>query len=425
MRSLFFRVLLSSVAGLVIFLVFLAGFLFFGFERSLKSWSDDKLTEIQTGIEKLLRTPEAAEEVSFPENISVFVYNVDQELVYSNRGEGRKRSFSDDGDVKKILSDGDLLGYYHIGNVAFQNDYANQQFVSSMKQILWVGVLTSCVLSVIYAFFFSRGLAKPAMTVARGIRAIAEGNLEREIPEGGADEISKIAHAANNLRSQLKREQLLRVQWAQDIAHDLRTPVSALKAQFEGMSDGVLPLNIARIEQNLTEIHRVEKLVSDLQELMQLENPELAPDFGTLSIGEVLSGVAATFAYEAARNEAEITTSAPDIALTADMDLLQRAISNIVSNAVRHVDRGGRITLTGLGTGTEVVISVHNTGEPIPEDEIGRVFDRLYRGDHARHTPGTGLGLTIARQIVELHGGTISIASSRADGTVVLLRFPR
>ena len=259
-RSLFFRVLLSSVAGLVIFLVFLAGFLFFGFERSLKSWSDDKLTEIQTGIEKLLRTPEAAEEVSFPENISVFVYNVDQELVYSNRGEGRKRSFSDDGDVKKILSDGDLLGYYHIGNVAFQNDYANQLFVSSMKQILWVGVLTSCVLSVIYAFFVSRGLAKPAMTVARGIRAIAEGNLEREIPEGGADEISKIAHAANNLRSQLKREQLLRVQWAQDIAHDLRTPVSALKAQFEGMSDGVLPLNIARIEQNLTEIHRVEKL---------------------------------------------------------------------------------------------------------------------------------------------------------------------
>jgi two-component system, OmpR family, sensor histidine kinase BaeS len=425
MRSLFFRVLLSSVAGLVIFLVFLAGFLFLGFERSLESWSDDKLTEIQTGIEKMLKSPEEAEEVSFPENISVFVYNVDQELVFSNRGEGRKRSFSDDGDVKRIVSDGDLVGYYHIGNVAFRNDYANQQFVSSMMQILWVGVLISCVLSVIYAFFFSRSLARPATTVAQGIRAIAEGNLEREIPEGGADELSSIAHAANDLRKQLKREQLLRVQWAQDIAHDLRTPVSALKAQFEGMSDGVLPLNIGRIEQNLVEIHRVEKLVSDLQELMQLENPELSPRFDVLPVDELLSDVASAFAFEAARSEAEISTAATDIVFSADGDLLQRAISNIVSNAVRHVEKGGSVELAALETETHTVISVHNTGEPIPENEIDRVFDRLFRGDHARHSPGTGLGLTIARQIVELHGGTIGIASSVADGTVVHLRFPR
>ena len=278
------------------------------FRASLKSWSDDKLSEIQTEIEKILLAPEIADETSIPANIAVFVYGVDEELVFSNRGEGRKRSFAEDGDAIKVVTEEGLLGYYHIGNVAFQNDYANQRFVASMIQILWIGVLTSCVLSVINALLFSRSLAKPAIRVAHGIRAISEGNLEREIPQEGTEEISGIAHAANGLRKQLKREQLLRVQWAEDIAHDLRTPVSALRAQFEGIIDGVLPLNMDRIKQNLVEIHRVENLINDLQELMQLENPELAPHSEAIVLQELLSSVSAAFAFEAAKKDAQITT---------------------------------------------------------------------------------------------------------------------
>ncbi len=92
---------------------------------------------------------------------------------------------------------------------------------------------------------------------------------------------------------------------------------------------------------------------------------------------------------------------------------------------MRHVDTGGDIELSGAETESHVIVTVRNTGDAIPEYEVERVFDRLFRGDRARHTPGTGLGLTIARQIIELHGGTIGITSSATTGTTVLLRFPR
>jgi two-component system, OmpR family, sensor histidine kinase BaeS len=429
MKTLFVRTLFSFIVTLLIFLVILSAFVFLGFGRSLDSWSTNKLDEVHAEIRRLLDAPDTASNAKITDNISVFVYGPDQNLIFSNRGEGRRRSFSDEDDVQKVMIDGKVGGYYHIGKVAFQNDAANQQFISSISRVLWLGALISCLIAVVYAFFFSRSLARPASIVAGGIRKIAAGNLDEDIPETGAEEISQIAKAANGLKRQLTGEQKLRVQWAQDIAHDLRTPISALKAQFEGMRDGVLSIDPKRIEQNLTEIHRVEALIKDLQELMQLENPELLPEKINVDLDALLGNIATSFSFEAEKKNIDLQIGSSGITLRGDEDLLYRALSNIMANAIRHANSNGVIELSSALDTTageeNVIIRVKNSGEVVSPEELEHVFDRLYRGDRARNTPGSGLGLTISRQIAELHGGRISMCSDEDIGTIVKITLPR
>ncbi|MBN1685374.1 MAG: HAMP domain-containing histidine kinase [Spirochaetales bacterium] len=428
MKTLFLRTLFSFILVLLIFLIILAAFIYLGFDRSLASWSDDKLEATQSEIIRLFENPDDLTQLNISDGISVFIYGPNQELLFSNRGEGRRRSFADETDVEKVIIDGKVAGYYHIGRVAFQNDVANQRFIASISRVLWIGALTSCVVSAVYAFFFSRGLARPATVVARGIRTIASGNLSEEIPQNGVEEISQIAAAANDLRKQLLNEQRLRIQWTQDIAHDLRTPVSALKAQFEGMRDGVLPVSTERIAQNLQEIHRVETLVNDLQELMQLENPELRLEIRAVDIDVLLRTILSSFALEAEKKNITVILKPSGITLSCDENLVHRALANIAANAVRHTRRGGVMELSAEAVQTagksETLITVRNTGDVVPQEELHHVFDRLYRGDRARNSPGSGLGLTIARQIAELHGGTITMRSSVEEGTIVAIRLP-
>lgn len=427
MKTLFVRTLFSFIITLLIFLAILSAFVFLGIGRSLDSWNSSKLDEIETEIHRLLRDPGTANEVNVTDTISVFIYGPDQKLLFSNRGEGRRRSFTDDSDVHTVMIDGKIAGYYHIGKVAFQNDAANRTFITSISRVLWLGALVSCLIAVVYAFLFSRSLAKPATTVAAGIRKIAAGNLDEEIPESGAKEISQIARAANDLKRQLAAEQRLRVQWAQDIAHDLRTPISALKAQFEGMRDGVLSLDLGRIEQNLAEIHRVEYLINDLQELMQLEKPEMAPEKESIDIDGLLGSVMTSFTLKAEEKKIDMRLHPSGITLPGDEDLLSRAFTNILSNAVRHTQIGGSIELSSAADegNQRVAVCVRNSGDIVSADELEHVFDRLYRGDRARNTQGSGLGLTISKQIAELHGGTVLMRSDSETATTVEMTLPR
>ena len=304
----------------------------------------------------------------------------------------------------------------------FRNDRANERFLNSMGRIIWAGFFVSFMIALLFALFFSRSLSAPAETVARGLDRIARGDLKINIPEKGAKEIALIARSANKLGRQLESEQELRRQWAQDLAHDLRTPVAALRAQFEGMRDGVLDLTEARIEKNIREIDRIEKLVADLEELTRLESPEMKVEKREIKTGDFIGEIRERFLQKIEEKGIAFEGLAAIDSFWADENLLVRAVSNIMANAVRHADSEGLVRLEiDKDETNKVVISLFNSGAPIPEEEINRVFDRLFRGEYARNTPGSGLGLTIARKITELHGGTIAIRSRNDYGTTVVL----
>lgn len=424
MRSLFVRTLLYFIGTILVSTATIVGFLFAGFKTSADDWEAAKRNELERVAASVVRNPSLAREVLVPDDTPVFVYSADMDLLYSNRGAGRHRQSGEPNQVEPIVIDSEVAGYYHVGSIRFQNDIANERFFKTLTATTSWGALVSCVVSVVAALLFTRSLSRPAQLVSRGIDAMSHGDLRSTIPEPGTHEMARIARSANNLRGRLLREQELRAQWAQDIAHDLRTPVSALKAQLEGMRDGVLPPTPERASQNLVEIERVGKLINDLEELMKLETPDLVLEPSNFELRSFVESLSSAFKLRAQERNVAIESNAETRTVRGDPDLLYRAASNVLSNAVRHAEAGSTVDVHADVSDGIVALSIRNQGEPIAADELPRLFDRLYRGERARSTRGSGLGLTIARQILELHGGSIAAASDRETGTVFSLRFP-
>ena len=412
MNTLFVRTFLAFTAALLILVAIISCIFSLGFNRSLQIWNEDK----QRGLLSIARdvlTGEAAQtEVFVDQNTPFFVYDASKQLVYSNRGAGRWRT-EEGGELTPVTQGSRTLGYYFGGETHFQDDSANRRLLESMYRVIWISLASSLGISLVFAFFFSKGLSTPARRVATGIDAISAGDFTVKIPERGAREISSIAQSANRLSEQLAREQELRNQWAQDVTHDLRTPISVLRAQFEGMLDGVLDVTADRIQKNIQEIDRIQRLVVDLEELMRLESPEVRLSLSDVKARQFLEEIKDRYFFEAQKKGARIKVVSNGVELMADKELLARAVINCVANAVRHVHAGGRIVLGAHSVAEGTSLTVSNTGDEIPLDEREHIFDRLYRGDSARTSPGSGLGLTIAKRIVKLHGGSIKATAYR------------
>ncbi len=403
MRHLFVRTLLAFLVALLVMVASLAAVLQLGFRRSIQDWNRARLAEVERFAEAVLRGE--ADQQRPPENVPVFVFDPARELVYTNRGQARRLQGEDAPPLAPVERAGKLLGYYYTTPSHFLEDQANERLLHTMRRAVLAGLGISLGVSLLFALGFSRSLSAPAVEVARGIDRLAGGALAPGIPERGAEELARIARSANRLARQLAREQDVRRQWLQDIVHDLRTPVSALKAQFEAMQDGVLPVTPERIRRNVVEVRRIEGLVSGLEELMRLESPEMTAEAGEVSGDSLLAELTDRFALEAERKGIRLEADNRAGFFRADHGLLLRAASNLVANALRHAPQGGRVAVVILRRQGEVALRVTNSGPPVPEVELERVFDRLFRGEYARSSSGSGLGLTIARRIAELHGG--------------------
>ncbi len=417
MNTLLFRTLLAFLAALLILLGIMSLVLYLGFQRSLEAWSRSRAATVEEIVRDVLEGSTQA--VSF--DGSLFVYDSTKALVYSNRGRGRNVQPDD---MIPLEIDGQLLGYYYTGTQHFQSDAANQRFLESLGQTLWLAFGVSFLIALVAAVLFSRSLAAPAKAVASGLKKVSQGSYDLSLPERGTAEIAGIAQSVNLLAKQLAREHDIRRQWAQDVAHDLRTPISVLKAQFEGMRDGVLDTGSSRIDKCLQEISHVEGLIADLEELMSLESPEKRLELTRIDTKELIAILEDRFLLEMQKKNITFKSNAGLELFNADRNLIERALSNFLSNAVRHANQGGTIELSAGVVEDRVSWRVFNTGDPIPPEEIDKVLDRLYRGEPARNTPGSGLGLPIAKKIAELHGGEVKIGSKDKVGTTVEIVIP-
>ena len=425
MKHLFVRTLITVLAALVILVAVMAAVSVVGFQRSLGEWTRAKTLQLEEAArEILLRFPNPVT-TPVPEDVPLFVYNAREELIFSNRGEGGRRRGGSafqgtEGDLIAVEEQGDLLGYYHIGKMQFENDAANNRFLNSLRLTIWLGLALALVIAVPFTLLFSRSLSRPAVLLSRGLDRITHGDLSVRIPERGAEEIALIARSANRLSEQLLRERDIRRQWVQDIAHDLRTPIAAMRAQFEGMRDGVLDISSDRIVKSLKEVSRIETLVADLEELMRLESPEMNVSLEEVGAPAIIDEIAERFDACLRKKQIRFESRHGIDRFRADPVLLQRAVTNFFVNALRHTPPNGTIELSvepaALGKTSIVLV---NSGDPIPPVDLEKVFDRLYRGEYARSSPGSGLGLTIAKRIAELHGGSLSIRNRDEGGVVV------
>lgn len=420
MPSLFQRTFIAFLAGFALLLIILAAALAVGYRQSLSVWSQRREGMVEQSAREMLQDRSGAgRETSLPTDTPVFVYDEDGNIVAASHG--RRRHSAVPSERRPVRSENRILGYYTMGPTAFRNDAANRALITALLRAAVVGAFVAFAAALTAAWGFSRSISAPAARVARGIDSIARGRPVDAIQVGGTAEIAQIARAANVLAERLHSEQELRAQWAQDVTHDVRTPVASIRSQLEAIMDGVYQAEPRRIAAALKELSRVEELIDDLDELMRLEEPNRSINRARFAARDFADALVQRFDSELRQKRVSWAVQIDVEYLIGDEGLLFRAVSNLAANAIRHAVAGSTIEFRIIRQTEAVVIQVENQGDPIPTGEIPRLFERLYRGEYARGSRGSGLGLTIAQRIVRLHDGRISLTSSNAGTTASIL----
>ena len=349
-----------------------------------------------------------------------FVFSADKSLVYSNRGRGR--SISEE-EYLEVDYDDAVIGYYYAGDIAFLEDRANRFVVVAMGGLLGSSLLVGAVIAVAVS-------VRSARTLARGLGAIREDFsrlrsvgtvVKRDMPVRELTEVSSDLHEVSVI---LSEQDEYKRRWMQDLSHDLRTPIAGLRGQLEAMRDGVFKPSPDRFARCLQDLGRLEAMVSSIAELQAVESlGELhRRPVGTLAF---LSDLEAAFRPHIESAGARLLLFAQPGHLNVDPELFSRALSNLVENAIKHGGPNTTIEIRVAEAEERQVVSVCNDGSPIPEDQRQRIFDRFFRGEDSRTTPGSGLGLSIAREIVTRHGGTISVEDRARDGVCFVMSIPK
>jgi two-component system OmpR family sensor kinase/two-component system sensor histidine kinase BaeS len=280
------------------------------------------------------------------------------------------------------------------------------------------------------ATFFSRRISRPISRLTLAARTMAGGDLSVRVAGYGVREINDLAEAFNSMAGSIAEADGQRRQLTADVAHELRTPLSIIKGRLEGMQDGVYSATPDQIALLLDETALLERLIEDLRLLAQADAGRLPLYIEQMCPAWLLQSAARSFAPQAQAAGVVLQVAQvgnlPD--LYADPQRISQVLGNLITNALRHTPPGGTITLhtwPGLYDSAQVNISVQDTGTGIAPEELPHIFDRFWKADRARsRSSGAGLGLAIARRIVEAHGGTIWASSTPGQGTTLGFALP-
>jgi len=302
------------------------------------------------------------------------------------------------------------------------------QYLARTNRASLYAAVAATLIALFLGVFLARRLTRPVRELTTATRAMAQGELEQQVPVRSQDELGELAASFNQMSADLARANELRRQMTADIAHDLRTPLSVIAGYTEGLQDGVLPPTSETFQTMHQEAEHLNRLVEDLRTLSLADAGELTLTRQLAHPRELLERTAAAHLPRAQQLEIALRVAAdagvPSV--NVDPERMAQVLGNLVSNALRHTPAGGQISLTSAQQGNNVLLTVQDNGVGIAPDRLPRIFDRFYRGDEARqaHEGESGLGLAIAKSLVELHGGTISVESTLGEGTTFTLALP-
>ena len=320
---------------------------------------------------------------------------------------------------------------------------ARLMFISSdhdLQVLLAVSAFTVIMTVFCTTWLTSSTLAR-LLVVARGIRELAAGDLEARAAVPGADEVAALASDVNALALRLDEARAERIALDRErrdltasISHDLRTPLSTIRAMVDALDDGVVSDTAGMKRYFVTirrDIERLDRMIDDLFELAQMDAGALRLQRDHVALHEIVGDV-----VSAMRPRAEQAGLTLDLVIAGetseallDGDRLERAVANLLRNAIEHTPPGGRVWVTVAESGGQVSLEVADTGEGIDPAVLPNIWTRFYRAERSRARPdagsdGAGLGLAITRGIVEAHGGTVEVASEPDLGTTFTVRIP-
>ena len=302
-------------------------------------------------------------------------------------------------------------------------------FLLTTKRALWFAGFTAGAAGLLLAILLLRQTTSPLRRLEAATRRIAEGHLDERVHLDSSDEIGRLAMSFNDMAASLESAEQAKQRMIADIAHELRTPLSAVRSALEGLRDGLIEPSQATFTALHDRLLLFTRLVNDLHQLALADAGQLSIEKRPTPLAAILEGIVDTVGAE--MEDAEITLVEeidPDVpTLDVDPHRIEQVLLNLLSNAIRHTPSGGEIRLVARrDSDAAVVISVCDSGPGLPPDALERVFERFYRADTARSSEdgGAGLGLSIAKALVEAHGGRVWAENAPQGGACFHVALP-
>ena len=328
-----------------------------------------------------------------------------------------------------VLSDSVRVGTVLVGSLVDSSlNPSGEGFLKSIIQAFLAAFLTATLVAFTIVLAFMNRTTAPLRSLAQAAEAISRGDISMRIAVSGQDEVARLASAFNGMAESLAKLEDVRKRIIADSAHELRTPVTLIRGTVEAMLDGVYPIDRETLESVHEETVRLAKLIEMLRELELIDSGKLALNTSTVDLEDLARKDTLLLQQTLHKKGISLSLYAePGLPrLIADPLRLQEVVFNLLANAIDHTPSGGKIALSLVTDGRTAIVTVEDSGPGIPEAEREKVFERFYRIDPARSAQngGSGLGLSISREIVRAHGGEIRVIDSNLGGARFEVRLP-
>jgi two-component system sensor histidine kinase BaeS len=378
-----------------------------------------------TGAESVLSSPGPMQKMR---TSRLVVVNTDGIVVIDTTGDltGKTFPFSIDSASIPIQQGGQTIG--HLVALEESSSGPEQPLLRAVNRVLLWTAITAGIVGLVIALVLSRSLTSPLRHLTEAVQRFARGERSLTLPTPSGDEVGDLTRSFQGMMTEIERQESLRKEMTADIAHELRTPLSVIRANLDALADGVYPLtkeNLAPIQES-TDL--LDRLIEDLRTLELADAGQLALEKSDVDVLRLIQRAAARFAPHAAEHSQtiEILPAENLPSLKADLQRLEQILGNLLENALRHTPDGGVVRLSTKLDDAAIQVLVEDSGPGIPADSINRIFERFYRMDsgRARTEGGSGLGLAIARKLAEAHAGTLTAENRLEGGARFILRLP-
>ena len=294
-------------------------------------------------------------------------------------------------------------------------------FIRRSQRFLILSSLLIGGLAIVLSVLFARRLTGPIRRLAAAAQAVGKGDLKARVEAGGEDEMADLSRTFNAMANALEVNEALRRRLNANAAHELRTPLAAMRGELEGMLDGLIPVTVAQHQSLLDETDRLTRIIAGMEELIQAEASILTLKKEAIRLRPFLDGMHERYApLFLGRKIALRLECAEHVITTADPDRLSQVLVNLLGNALKATPAGGSVTILAESRGRDTAVAVIDSGCGIGEDDLPFIFERFYRGSKG----GLGLGLAIVKELVEAHGGSITVDSGPRRGSAFTVLLP-
>jgi signal transduction histidine kinase len=297
-------------------------------------------------------------------------------------------------------------------------DHAQAMYDESVTTVVIAAVVVAALASIGLAVLMARMLARPLAEVGGAARRVAAGDYAARVPREGPEELVSLADSFNQMAASLERQEGMRRDFIANAAHELRTPLTNLQGYLEALRDGVITADRATYESLWDEAERLVRLSHSLDALAEGDAATTRPTVTELDLAAAVRAALDLAQPTLERAGLQLVVDLPErLPVRANPDHLAQVLGNLISNAARYTPAGGTVTVRAERRPADLLVSIANTGDGIPADDLERVFERFYRVEKSRDRArgGAGIGLAIVKQLVEAGGGRVGAES--ADGT--------